>query len=129
MGRLNTDLLRRADSFADRTLDVAQALEKQRRYARVVDQIAGSGTAAGANLYEADQAISTKDFVKCVGIAVKEVNETKFWIRLVARRGWIKPDRLEPLEAECEELLRIGNAMIVRSRRSLPGRTATKHVR
>src|SRR5215468_6260300 len=97
MGRLRQETLERADRYADRTLDVVEVLERQRRYRRVVDQMAGSGTSAGANLYEADQALSAKDFTKTLGVVLKELNETKFWLRLVGRRGWIKPARLADL--------------------------------
>lgn len=71
---------------------------------------------SGANLYEADQAMSARDFVKCVGIAVKELNESKFRLRTIARRGWIKPARLTPLLAETDDLLRMFNAMLIRTK-------------
>src|SRR5688572_10045725 len=101
-------------------LDVAESLEGQRRFRRVVDQIAGCGTSVGANTFEADQAITRKDFAKTMAIAAKELGESRFWLRLISRRGWVKPERLDPLVAETEELLAIANAMIVRTRKTIP---------
>jgi four helix bundle protein len=119
MARLREETLQRVETFADRVVDVAEALQKQRRFSRVVDQLAESGTSVGANFFEANHALTTRDFVKTVGIAVKELSETKFWLRLIVRRGWFKPVRLARLLAETDELLAIFNAMIVRSRRGL----------
>jgi four helix bundle protein len=53
-----------------------------------MDQIAASGTSVGANTFEADEAMSRKDFCKALGIANKELNETRFWLRLFVRREW-----------------------------------------
>lgn len=116
MPRLSSALLERVESFSDRMLDVVEALPVRRIPGRIIDQIAGAGTSVGANVFEADEAISRKDFCKCLGIAAKELSESRFWIRTVGRRNWIKPTRLLGLEAECQELRRILGTMIVRTR-------------
>jgi four helix bundle protein len=125
VGRLKADLLARVESYADRMLDVAESLAGQRRFRRVTDQISGCGTSVGANTFEADQAITRKDFIKTLSITAKELSESRFWLRLISRRGWIKPERLDPLLAETEELLAITNAMILRSRKATPRKRAT----
>lgn len=119
MGRLTSQTLDRTEEYADRILDVVKELEHRRSYARIIDQISGSGTSAGANAFEADEAMTAKDFAKCLGIVVKELNETRFWLRLVSRRGWIKTIRLTPLIQETLTLKSVFGAMIVRTRRKL----------
>ncbi len=119
MPRLSAALIPRVETFCDRMLAVAEVLTKQKRSSRILDQIIGAGTSVGANLFEADQAMSRADFCKCLGTATKEANECRFWVRLVARQGWIDSKRLGPLEAECIELQKILNAMIVRTRKNL----------
>lgn len=119
MGRLKTELRDRSERFSDRMLDVAGELEKKRVYARVVDQIVGAGTSVGANTAEADQAVSRADFAKCLGIVVKELAESDFWLRTCVRRGWIAQERLVELQAEATSLGKIFSRMIVRSRRKL----------
>lgn len=116
MPRLNAELLDRVERFSDRVLDVVDALPARTVRARIIDQIAGAGTSVGANVFEADEAVSRADFCKCLGIAAKELSETRFWIRLVGRRGWIKAGRLVGLEAECQQLRRILGTMIARTR-------------
>lgn len=115
VARLKAEFLERVEALCDRSLQVAGALETRRVSKRVIDQLVGSGTSVGANVFEADEAMSRKDFVKCLCITVKELNETRFWIRLIGRQGWIKPDRLKGLEDEVLELKRILGTMIARS--------------
>ncbi|HBS29919.1 MAG TPA: hypothetical protein DEB06_10840 [Phycisphaerales bacterium] len=117
MSRLSPDLLLRVESFCDRVLAVAAAIKDQVPTARLVGQVAAAGTSVGANLFEADQAVSRADFCRCLGVCVKELSETRFWIRLIGRNGWLPVARLDPLEAECLDLLKIFNAMIVATRR------------
>lgn len=114
MGRLEEQLLGRAEAFCDRVIRVAEAVAKEGISRRVVDQMMGSGTAVAANLFEADEAMSRADFVKCLAISVKELNETRFWLRLVGRNGWVAAARLDGLEAESVELKRILGTMIAK---------------
>lgn len=116
MPRLQSELLARVEQFCDRTLDVVDAIRAGAAPARVLDQMAAAATSVGANLFEASEAMSRADFCKCVGIALKELNETRFWLRLVGRRGWVKPERLLGLEAECLELQKILGAMVARTK-------------
>jgi four helix bundle protein len=98
-------------------MDVADDLERSRRARRVVDQVVGCGTSVGANLSEADEAMSRPDFCKCLGIVVKELNETRFWLRFVAKRKWIPESQLAALQTEATELKSIFGAMLSRTRR------------
>ena len=116
MPRLRPELLARVEDLSHRVVDVAESLGYKPLYRRVVDQMIGSGTSIGANVYEADEAMTNADFVKCLCIAVKEVNETRFWLRFVARRGWVRAERLTGLESECNELRKIFGTMIARTK-------------
>jgi four helix bundle protein len=118
MARLRDEFLLRVESFCARVVDVVEALDGQRRSRRVLDQLIGCGTSVGANVFEADEAISKKEFVKCLAISVRELNENRFWHRMIGRRKWIAPVRLKTLEAECNELRKIMGTMISRSKGS-----------
>jgi len=78
MARLDASLLERVECFADRMLDVADALESRHVRVRLIEQIAAAGTSVGANQFEADEAMSRADFCKCLGICAKELNECRF---------------------------------------------------
>jgi four helix bundle protein len=107
MGRLKGDLIDRVDDFANRILDVAEALERQNRSRRIVDQLTGCETSVGANVCEADEALSRKDFVKCFGTALKELGETRFWIRIARRRKWVTARSIAALYDESVQLTKI----------------------
>lgn len=116
MGRIKVELLTRVEAFSDRIVDVVEVLEKHGRSRRIIDQITGSGTSVGANMFEADEALSRADFCKTIGIVPKELNETRFWIRMISRRKWLPAARLGPLQAESDELRRILGTILTRSR-------------
>jgi len=117
MGRLREELLERTERFGDTVLDIVEVLEAAGKSRRVTDQMTGSGTSVGANLYEADEAISRPDFCKSLGTSLKELNETRYWLRLVERRGWVKAGSTRLVQAECAELRKVFGTMLTRSRK------------
>ena len=119
-GRLNEELLDRFPNYGVRVMDLVEALETQKRPRRIVDQITGSGTSPGAQMYEADEAVSRPDFLKSLGWASKELNETRYWLQVIIKKQWIAIERIAPLLDETEQLRKIIRAMIVRSKSSGP---------
>jgi four helix bundle protein len=115
VSRLESQFLERCEAASHRMVDVAEAIEQRRLTWRICDQIVGCGTSVGANMHEADAAMSRKDFVKCLATVAKELSECRFWLRFVGTGEWIAQDRLQPLLAEVEELRRITSAMIIRT--------------
>jgi four helix bundle protein len=81
-GRLRPEFLERTEAFADRCVALTEQLAADGRFVRLVDQLAASGSSVGANIAEASEAMSRKDFRKCLAIASKELAETWFWLRL-----------------------------------------------
>lgn len=118
MGRLQPDFLDRIETLTHRIVDVADSLTESRYHKRVVDQLVGSGSSIGANLYEADEALSRKDFCKHIAIVIKELNETRFWLRFLINRRAIPPDRLAPLLGEAEEVKRVLGTILHRARQN-----------
>jgi four helix bundle protein len=86
------------------------------RFARLVEQLAACSSSVGANIAEADEAMSVKDFRKCLGIVSKELAETRYWLELFVRRGWVSERRLVPLVQELVEIKLIVGAMLNRTR-------------
>lgn len=120
MGRVAEPLLLRIEQFSDRILAVASVLSDHRVSDRIINQIIGSGTSAGANLFEADECTTRPEFCKCLSIVIRELSETRYWIRLIGRNGLIPSDRLLLLEQECLELQRVFGAMLTRTRKNKP---------
>ena len=73
-------------------------------------QLLRSGTSIGANLAEAECAISKKDFLAKVYIALKECAETKYWLELLCETGYLSEKQYQSVYGDCEELRRILSA-------------------
>ncbi len=70
-------------------------------------QLLRSGTSPGSNYEEARGAESRADFVHKLGIVLKELKETRFWLRVIVRASVLDSSRVEPILSECEELCAI----------------------
>lgn len=82
-------------------------------------QVVRSGTAVGALLEEADAAESVKDFLHKVDLALKEAQETRFWLRTIIESDMLMDEKVKALRQESEELIRILNAIIANTKRKL----------
>lgn len=76
------------------------------------DQIQRSGTSIGANYSEACDAESRADFVHKLGIALKETNETIYWLKVLYGSALISKVQYEDLLSGAEELYKILTASI-----------------
>ncbi|MBX3364667.1 MAG: four helix bundle protein [Phycisphaeraceae bacterium] len=94
-GWLRPELLARTEAFCNRCLVAAEQLLADGRSPRICDQLAEAGTSVGANIAEAHEAMSLKDFRKCLAISVKALAETRFWIRQCDRRGWFTQAKVQ----------------------------------
>jgi four helix bundle protein len=101
------DLGERFLDFADRVVSVVEALPDTRAGRRIADQLLRSGTSPLGNYEEACAAESRRDFVHKLRICLKEVRESRAWLRLTSRRDLLTATRLEDLIDESEQLARI----------------------
>lgn len=77
----------------------------QKREYVLSKQLLKSGTSIGANIEEAQQAQSRNDFISKISIALKEANETRYWLRLIVDTGFATSERITPLVTQIQELL------------------------
>ena len=102
------DLEQRLIAFAVRVMKVAEALPKTLAGQHVRGQILRSGTSPAPNYGEAQAAESRSDFIHKLKIVVKELRETRVWLRMIRSAEMIEPAaKLEPLIAENNELIAI----------------------
>ncbi len=92
-----TDPPRKGDDIAERLLDLAAfvlkvgpQLARAGVPSKIITQLQSAGTSPGANYEEARGAQSRKDFVHKLRIALKEVRETRYWLRLLVRAGLLE---------------------------------------
>ena len=70
-------------------------------------QILRSGTSIGANLAESECAMSSKDFLSKIYIALKECNETLYWLDLLYETDFINDKAYFSIREDCNEIKRI----------------------
>ena len=70
----------------------------------ISNQIGRSGTSIGANIREAQYAHGRADFIAKMQIALKEANETGYWLELLFRTGYLSQEAYQKLEADCSNL-------------------------
>ena len=68
------------------------------------NQIGRSGTSIGANIREAQYAHGKADFIAKMQIALKEANETDYWLALLYRTHYISEERYRILESACRKI-------------------------
>lgn len=102
------DIEERLIDFSVRILRVCEALPKDQIGTKhVCGQLVRSGTSPAPNYGEARAAESSKDFVHKLKIVLKELNESRVWLKIAIRVNWLPEHRLDDLLDECDQLCRI----------------------
>jgi four helix bundle protein len=115
------DLEERLIGFMVRVMGVVESLPNTRVGNHVAGQLVGSGTSPAANYGEARAAESRKDFIHKMKICLKELREARVWLLGIQRKPLIEPAaKLDPLVAECNELIAIFVASIATATRNRP---------
>ena len=86
--------------FAVSIINLVKSL-KEKRETIISSQIGRSGTSIGANIREAQYAHGKADFIAKLQIALKEANETGYWLELLYRTNYITDDEFKALDAAC----------------------------
>ena len=108
----SNDLERRLIDFAVRVIKVADALPESPAGKHIGRQLLRSGTSPAPNYAEARGAESTADFVHKLKIALKELNESCVWLKMICQAELMKQELLNDLIDENEQLCRMLNASI-----------------
>jgi len=93
--------------FAIRVVKLYQLLTKEKKEFVLSKQILKSGTAIGALIREAEFAQSKADFTNKMNIALKEANETIYWLEILKDTGYVDDKLFKSLNNNCEELIKM----------------------
>lgn len=77
---------------------------KEKRESIISNQIGRSGTSIGANIREAQYAHSRADFIAKLQIALKEANETGYWLELLFKTNYISEEEYQALASACASI-------------------------
>ena len=98
--------------FALRVVRLCRFLEKEKKEYVLSRQLLRSGTAIGALVREAQQAESRADFIHKLSIALKEANETEYWIELLHQSQLIEKKGYDSIKPDIVELLKLLTSII-----------------
>lgn len=104
--------------FALKIIELQKHLIEQKEYI-ISKQIMRSGTSIGANIRESEYAESKADFIHKLSVALKEANETEYWLELLYYSKIIDEQNFKELQADLKELLRLLISIIKSSKSAL----------
>jgi four helix bundle protein len=112
--------------FAARICSLVEALPDTKTGRHIAGQMIRCGTSPAPNYAEACAAESRNDFTHKLGIVLKELRETRIWLKLTAKTASMKKSRLNHLIDECSELMNIIGASIVTAKANAPAKRTAR---
>ncbi len=108
-------ILKKSFEFACEVIDINKKLTEQKQF-QIASQVIRSGTSIGANIREAQRAVSKVDFVYKLGIALKEAEETSYWFEIIDKKIF----KIEmSLRTQLEEIIKLLVSIINSSKKIL----------
>ena len=98
--------------FAVRIVNLCRYIRKEKHEYDLASQLQRSGTSIGANISESKNAQSRNDFINKLNIALKESDETEYWLTLLYRAEIIDKRSFDSIHSDCAELIRLLTCII-----------------
>ena len=99
----NNQLSAQSMDFAVSIIQLVKEL-KSKHESIISNQIGRSGTSIGANIREAQYAHGKADFIAKLQIALKEANETGYWLELLSKTNYIDEQTFKALNSACTSI-------------------------
>ena len=106
-------------AFALRIIKAYKYLNQEQREFVLSKQVLRSGTSIGALVKEAEHAQSSADFVNKMNIALKEANETEYWLMLLKDSEYIDEKSYFSIHQDCSELIKLLASIVKTSKEKL----------
>ena len=117
---MSTSIMRlRSKEFAKTMVFLCRKLKERKCETVLVNQLLRSSTSIGANIYEAQYAQSSRDFISKLEIAQKECYETEYWLELIFDTGSLSEEEYKPINNECGAIRR----MLIASLKTIKSKT------
>ena len=107
--------------FAVRIVNLYKYLCYRKHEYVLSKQILRSGTSIGANISESRHAQSRPDFITKLTIALKEADETHYWICLLHKTQFLTDRQTESILSDCNEVIRLLASIVKRSKENQTG--------
>jgi four helix bundle protein len=106
-------------ALAVKVVNIYKEIKKKHNETVLSKQLLRSGTSIAANVREAIDAQSSKDFVNKFSISQKEANETMFWLELLKETDYIDKENYDKLIDETKQVYRIITSIIITKKKNL----------
>lgn len=100
----------KSKQFAVRIVNLYKYLCNEKKEYVLSKQILRSGTSIGANIAESECAISKKEFLSKLYIALKECSETLYWLDLLYDTEYLTEEQYNSMKKDCEEMRKMMSA-------------------
>lgn len=107
MGGKRNIVKEKSFDFAVRIVELHKCLTAEKKEYILSKQVLRSGTSIAANIEEADNAISKRDFSSKISISYKEAKETHYWLRLLLATGYINQREFDSLIGDCDDICKL----------------------
>ena len=107
MERKRNIMLEKSEAFSGRIIKLYQYLTSQKKEFVLSKQVLRSGTSIGANVAESRNAQSTQDYLSKQNIALKEADETSYWLKNLHEGGYLNEKEFESIHVDCLELIKM----------------------
>lgn len=104
---MNNIIEEKSFEFAVRIVNLYKYLTNEKKEFILAKQLLRSGTGIGANIAEAERAQSKADFISKISIALKEANETAYWLKLLYRTDYMDVKQFESMYKDLDEIISI----------------------
>jgi four helix bundle protein len=104
MSEFGEKLKERTKLFGLRIIRMSEVIPKSHAGRVLGDQVLRSGTSVGANYREAFRAHSTAEFLSKMGDCLKKIEETDYWLEMIADSSLLSKSKLASLRKEVKEL-------------------------
>ena len=98
-------ILDKSKAFALRIIKLYQYLRNEKKETVMSKQLLRSGTSIGANTREAMRGQTKPDFYAKLNIALKEADETSYWLELLFESDFIDKKQFDSIYSDCEEII------------------------
>ncbi len=100
-------ITKKSKEFALRIIRLYKYLCSEKNEYVLSKQVLRSGTSIGANVREAQRGQSKPDFYSKLNIALKEADETAYWLELLKESEYIDDSSFDSIYADCEEIIKL----------------------
>lgn len=101
--------------FAKRIVKLYNFLCEDKKEYIMSKQLMRSGTSVGANVFEAERAVSKRDFANKMGIALKEASECEYWIELLYQTEYLTLAQYESISKDASEINKLLISIVKKS--------------